>query len=142
MSDKSNPVPLTQNEDFIAEHHAGEMDMSSLYDKQFIVAVSTGDRNKCKHLASTICGPFDFVTMVEVVGKMYRDNQHHAKATILQPEYGIIAKFLDAGTTDYIEAHWEDIVFEATFEAAISQDKILKPGIIGDNELNNTREEE
>ncbi len=141
MTDQTNPVPLTQDENFIAEHHEGEMDMSSLYDKQFVVAVNQGDRNKCKHLSSTLCGPFDFVGMVEVVGKMYADHQHHAKATILQPEYGKLAKFLDAGTTDYIEAHWEDIVFEATFESAIAQDKPLKPGVIGEKELEDAEEE-
>jgi len=144
MSANSDPnvqLPVTQADDFVAEFHEGEMDLSELYEKQFIVAVSTGDRNKCKHLASTLTGPYDFVEMVEMVGTMYRDHQHHAKVTILHKEYGKRASFLDAGTTDYLEAHWENIVFEASFETALSADKPLKAGIIEDKELEDAEEE-
>jgi len=132
MSDQN--LPVTQSEDFIAELEGGNMDLSPLYDKSFIVAVSTGDRNKCKLLASTLRGPYDFPQMVEQVGKMYADNQHHAKVTILHKEEKKRASFLDAGTTDYIEAHWENIVFEATFETILGEEKTLKAGIITDEE--------
>ena len=140
-SDPNVQIPVTQSEDFVAEFHDGDMDLSMLYDKSFVVAVSTGDRNKCKHLASTLTGPYDFTEMVEIVGQMYRDHQHHAKVTILHKEYGRRASFLDAGTTDYIEAHWENIVFEATFESALVDNKKLKAGIIEDKELDDVEEE-
>ena len=126
MSDK----PVTQSEDFIAELEQGKMDFRDLYDKQFIVAVSTGDRNACKLLASTIHGPFDFAEMVEAVGTMYRDEQHHAKVTILDKKLGFRAKFLDEGTTDMIESDWENIIFEVTFESELAVDKPIKAGIL------------
>ena len=71
-SDPNVQIPVTQAEDFVAEFHEGEMDLSELYDKQFVVAVSTGDRNKCKHLASTLTGPYDFVEMVDLVADLVR----------------------------------------------------------------------
>lgn len=131
--DKNLPVPLTQSEDFVAEFHDKEMDLSVLHDKNFIVAVNTGDRNKCKLLASTLTGPYNFTEMVELVGQMYRDHQHHAKVTLLHKEYGKRASFLDAGTTDYLEAHWENVIFESTFESELYADRPLKPGIVEDN---------
>jgi len=127
-------LPVTQQEDFIAELEEGNMDLSALYDKSFVVAVNTGDRNRCKLLASTLRGPYDFTEMVEQVGKMYRDNQHHAKVTILHREENKRASFLDAGTTDYIEAHWENIVFESAFESALNQERTIKAGVITEEE--------
>lgn len=128
-------LPVTQKDDFIADFHDGkDMDFSELEDKQFIVAVSTGERNSPKILASTMCGPYDFLSMVETVGKVYVDHQHHCKAYILQPVYGKRAKMLDAGTIDFIEAHYESIIFDHTFIDAISQDKPLKAGLIESDE--------
>ena len=79
-------TPITQSDKFIAELHNGEMDLSKLYDKLFIVAVSTGDRNRCKLLASTIKGPFDFCQMAERVGQMWEKEKHHPKVVIITQE--------------------------------------------------------
>jgi hypothetical protein len=128
MSDQN--LPVTQSDDFIADLEAGNMDLSSLYDESFVVAVSTGDRNKCKLLASTLRGPYDFCTMVEQVGMMWVNHQHHAKITILHKEEGKRASFLDAGTTDYIEANYQDIAFEVSFESILDEERPIKAGVI------------
>ena len=118
------------SKDFIAELHEGEMDLSELYDKSFIVGVNTGERDKCKMLCSTIKGPYDFSNMVERVGKMYTEHQHHAKVIILTTNENELNQFLDEDTTDYLEAHWENIVFEATFESQLTNNKTMKAKIL------------
>lgn len=100
------------SENFIAE--CENMDLSDLLDKQYIVSVSTGDRNQCKLLASTIHGPYDFLGMVEAVGTMWEKHQHHAKVTVLSPDPSVVTVFLDEDTTDYIEAKWQTIITNAT----------------------------
>lgn len=88
------------------------MDLTKLRDKLFIVAVSSGDRNKCKLLASTIHGPYKFAEMAEQVGLMWETQQHHAKVTVLDPDPNKRTQFLDEETTDYIEAKWHDILVD------------------------------
>lgn len=113
---KTIAKPITQSEEFCAELHAGGMDFSHLYDKQFIVAVNTGDRNRQKLLASTIRGPFDFYEMAEAVGAMWEREQHHAKVYALTKDFNETPSFLDEGTIDYLEANWEDIVANGILE--------------------------
>jgi hypothetical protein len=126
--------PITQDEDFCAELVDGVMDFSSINKEQFIVAVNTGDRNKQLLLASTIRGPFDFFEMVENVGKMWENEQHHAKVYILTKDYTKVPAFLDGGTIDYIEANYEDIIFSGIIEAELTEDQVIIPaGIIGSN---------
>ena len=55
----------TQESDYCADLDDRKIDFSKLIDKTFLVAVSTGDRNKPKILASTMRGPFDFFEMCE-----------------------------------------------------------------------------
>lgn len=126
-------TPVTQKDDFIADFHEGEMDMSKLKGEQFVVAVNTGDRNKCKLLASTLRGPYDFFEMVEQVGYMHKEELHHAKVTMLSTDYAKSVQFLDSGTIDYLEAHWKNIISEGILEAAIS-DFTIEPGLLSDNE--------
>lgn len=130
MTDK----PVTQKDDFIADFHEGEMDMGKLQDKQFIVAVNTGDRNKCKLLASTIKGPFDFYEMAEQVGYMHAEELHHAKVVILDTDPKKPSDYLDSGTIDYIEAHWKNLISEGILETAI-RDFTMEPGILSESEL-------
>lgn len=130
MSDQ----PVTQKDDFIADFHEGEMDMSKLQDKQFVVAVNTGNRNECKLLASTLRGPYDFYEMIENVGYMHEEELHHAKVTILSTNPKEPVQFLDLGTIDYIEAHWKNIISEGILEAAI-RDFTMEPGLLSENEL-------
>jgi hypothetical protein len=134
MSDE-NELPTTQRDDFIADLEGGKMDLSSLYKELFLVSVSTGDRNKCKLLASTIKGPFSFVEMCEEVGRMYNDEMHHAKITILDRNRTRLTAFLDSGTTDYIEAHGIDIAMEVAMDLVLTgEEKTLTPGILTQNE--------
>lgn len=115
-------VPLTQDPDYCAELDGRTMDFSQIQDKQFIVAVHTGDRNKPKLLASTIHGPYDFYEMIEQVGSMYATEQHHAKVFVLEKDVKKAPIFLDEGTIDYIEANWQDILTTGLLEDALLGD--------------------
>lgn len=119
---KAVAAPVTQDEDYCAELDGRKMDFSYLRGHQYIVAVNTGPRDKPKLLASTMRGPFDFVEMVEAVGSMYEREQHHAKVYVLERAFDKGIFFLDEGTMDYIEAYWQDIIFEEELESVISED--------------------
>lgn len=123
-ADESQAVakPLTQTEDFCADLMEGTMDFSGILDGQFLVAVSTGDRNKPPLLASTMRGPFEFYEMVEAVGCMYEREQHHAMVYVLTTDFDKSSSFLDEGTIDYLEANWEDMVASGILEAALYDD--------------------
>lgn len=113
---------VTQDPDYCAELDGRKMDFSNLVDKTFLVAVSTGDRNKPKLLASTMRGPFDFYEMVEAVGYMYKREQHHAKVFVLERSFEKGTFFLDEGTIDYMEANWEEIVSTGILEQELFGD--------------------
>lgn len=126
--------PITQEEDYCAELDGRRMDLEKLRGHNYLVAVSTGPRNKPKLLASTMRGPFGFTEMVEAVGSMYEREQHHAKVFKLESSFEEPIFFLDEGTIDYIEAHWQDILIEEELEAAIfgdEEDGIIEAGLIG-----------
>src|ERR1035437_6544564 len=89
---QNDDLPVKSGEDFIGEIEV--MDLSKLKDLTFIVSVSAGDRNKCKVLASTIHGPYNFYEMCEEVGSMWKEHQHHAKATVLGKDSKKTPKFL------------------------------------------------
>ena len=139
--------PITQEEDYCAELDGRKIDFEKLRGHQYLVAVSTGPRNKPKLLASTIRGPFDFSKMVEAVGSMYEREQHHAKVYKLEESFEKPIFFLDEGTIDYIEANWQDILIEEELEAAIFGDEdeeVIPAGVIGQdyNEENKDETEE
>lgn len=121
----------TADSGFVAEFH--RMDLSKLYDKQYLVAVNKGDRNKCLFLCNTVKGPYDFTGMVEAVSRMHKEHMHHAKVIILDKEENKGSRYLDAGTIDYIEANAMDIIFDATIGAAILEPTCLA-GVIEDLE--------
>lgn len=124
--------PITQEEDYCAELDGRKMNLEKLKGHQYMVAVSTGPRNKPKLLASTMRGPFDFSEMVETVGSMYEREQHHAKVYKLEKSFEKPIFFLDEGTVDYIEAYWQDILIEEELEAAIfDSEESIEAGIIG-----------
>lgn len=124
--------PITQQEDYCAELDGRRIDLSKLRDKEYLVAVSTGPRNKPKLLSSTIRGPFSFIEMVEAVGAMYEREQHHAKVLLLEKSFDKPIFYLDEGTVDYLEANWKDLLFEEELEAAIfgDEDDVIPAGII------------
>jgi hypothetical protein len=117
----NNNLPVKTGEDFIGEFEV--MDLSSLKDSMFVVAVSNGDRNKCKFLASTVHGPYTFFEMCEEVGMMFKEHQHHAKVTILSKDSTKAPKFLDENTIDYIEAKYVDIVTEGMLDGVFDETK-------------------
>lgn len=106
-------LPVTQKDDFIAAiYNSKDMDMSKLTDKQFIVAVSTGDRNRAAMLPSTIRGPYSFYEMVEQVGVMWDKERHHPKVTILSKDFNEPVQFIDSGTIEFIEMHYKDLIMD------------------------------
>lgn len=102
-------LPATQD-NFLAEVEV--MDLTPIKDKSFIVAVGTGDPNSVKFLCSTVHGPYDFVEMLQEVGDMWMEHQHHAKVIVLGKDSKKRVQMLDANTTDYIECHYADIITE------------------------------
>jgi len=120
MSNQNLPV-ATDTETFIAEFEV--MDLEKLKQKQFLVAVSAGDRNSPKVVASTIRGPYDFYEMIEQVGCMWRECAHHAKVIILDKDPKKAQERLDQNTTDYIEAHYDKLAVEGLLEGVFDADK-------------------
>ncbi len=122
---------------FIAEFEV--CDLTELKGKSFLVAVSTGGRDKGRFLATTARGPFDFDGMVEDVGTMWEKQQHHAKVVIMQTDRNTEFKFVDENTTAYIEAHWEKVLMDNIFENALeTQEFTCKAGLL---EANSKEEE-
>jgi len=128
-------TPVTQSDDFSAELDCDRMDFTALHDKQFACMVSTGDRNECKALCSTIHGPYDFFGMVEVVGKTWADHQHHMKPFILDKKLDHKAKWLDSGTVDYIESNFNQIILVGVLEKELfgdddEDDVVIEAGVV------------
>lgn len=110
--------PAQSDDTFIAEF--ANMDLEPLRDKTYLVSINTGDRNKGKFLTSQIHGPYDFLEMVEEVGYMWEQHQHHAKVIVCDKNRNNRVQYLDQKTTDYIEAHYPNIIAEGILEDAIA----------------------
>lgn len=119
MSNKN--LPVKKGDDFLGEFET--MDLSDLKDKQFLVAINTGDPNGPKFVCSSIRGPFSFTEMCQAVGLMWREHQHHAKVVICEKDMSKYPKYLDSNTVDYIEAKFEDIITDALLEGLLDADK-------------------
>lgn len=136
MSQNLN-LPVKTGDDFVGELET--MDLTELKGKEYMVAVSTGDRSKGQYLCSTIRGPYSFEEMVEAAGVMWRKEQHHAKVILCQKDRSAPPKLLDLNTIDYIEAHYEDIITESMLDGVFDADKdyTCRAGLIeGDNSDN------
>lgn len=99
-----------KKENFLAE--AEVMDLSKLKEKLFAVAVATGDLDGVKYLCTTLHGPYGFTDMLQEVGDMWTQHQHHAKVILLNKNQNERVEYLDANTVDYIECHYTDIIVE------------------------------
>ena len=121
QNSQTDELPVKDDENFLGEFEVMKLD--ELRDKQFIVAVGTGDPKLGQYLCSTIYGPYDFYEMIEEVGFMWKEHQHHARVYIANKQRDEANAFLDANTVDYIEAHWEDLVTEGLLDGAFDQDK-------------------
>lgn len=134
-------LPVRTDEDFLAEAEC--MDLSDLKDKTFIVAVSTGDRNKGRFLSTTVNGPYTFEEMCEEVGFMWEQHQHHAKAIILNKDRNKRSMFLDENTVDYIEAHYQDIIVESMLDGSLEKKEYTcRAGIVEDDGSEDPRKSE
>ena len=112
-------VPMTlpdpkEDDSFIAEFAV--MDLTPLKPHTYFVAVNAGDRNKGKFLTTTLRGPYDFLEMVQEVGFMYESQQHHAKVIIAEKDRMKPVKYLDFKTTDYLEAHYQNVIADSVLE--------------------------
>ena len=106
------------------------MNLDELRDQTFVVAISTGPRDKCNFICNTMRGPFDFYEMVEHVGRIYQEQQLHAKTAVLENDFDNGFHFLDECTMDYIEAKHEQIVMEALLEGVFDTDYTCKAGVV------------
>jgi hypothetical protein len=106
-------------DNFLAE--AAVMDLSPIREKQFMVAVATGQPDKVKFLCSTIHGPFNFTEMCQEVGEMWVNHQHHAKVILASKDSSKPVEILDENTTDYIECHYTDIITEEMLGGAFDE---------------------
>ena len=127
-----------KKDNFLAEVEV--MDLSPVKDKQFLVAVATGDPSGPKFLCSTIHGPYDFTSMVQEVGDMWNTHQHHAKVIICEQDGTKQVKMLDENTVDYIECHATDIITEAMLGGAFdAKEFTCQAGLIVEEESTDPR---
>ena len=95
--------------------HTEVMDISSLKGKNFIVGISSGDRDKVGIVSSTIRGPYNFLEMIDAVSHMWISRMDHAKVIVLEKEVKTNTKWLDAKTVDYLIEKGADIALEEIF---------------------------
>jgi|SRR5579884_1932498 hypothetical protein len=110
-----------KKENFLAEVEV--MDLSKIKNEKFLVAVSTGDPDSVKFLSSTVHGPYDFTEMLQEVGSMWQEHQHHAKVVVLDKNPKNEVRILDGNTVDYIECHYNDLITEEMLAGAFDTPK-------------------
>jgi hypothetical protein len=126
----SDNLPV-KKENFLAEVEV--MDLTSIKDKAFVVAIATGDPEGVKFLCSTPHGPYTFTEMVQEVGDMWVQHQHHAKVIILDKDSTKRVQMLDANTVDYIECHSTDIITEEMLGGAFDNKEFTcRAGLVHD----------
>lgn len=140
MSNIATDLPVKEDDDFIAEFET--MSLENLKDKTFLVAVNRSDRNGPKFVCSSLYGPYDFYEMVEQVGCMWRNHQHHAKVIICSKDPSKAQERLDQNTTDYIECHYDKIVVEGLLEGVFDKEYTCKANIIDHTDEEDPRKTE
>jgi hypothetical protein len=88
-------------------------DISSLRDKTFVVAVSTGPRDKTALLPTTIRGPFDFLEMLDFVGVTWSKDLNRSRVASVSKLTPPV--FLNDDDVDYILENYVDIILSETF---------------------------
>lgn len=106
----SNDDLSVDKENFLAEVEV--MDLTDYKDKLFVVAIGTGSPEAVKFLSSTVHGPYTFVEMLDEVGSMWKEHQHHAKVVVLDKDPTKKTQILHPNVVDYIECHYIDLVTE------------------------------
>ena len=110
-------LPVGNPDTFLGECEVMQLD--ELKDKMFIVAINSGERSNGKLICETIHGPYDFIEMIEEVGIMWKEYQHHAACYILSKDAKQPPQWLDECTCDYIEAKYVDIITAAFMEGVL-----------------------
>jgi hypothetical protein len=133
-----NQLPV-KKDNFLAEVET--MDLSAIKDKQFMVAISSGNPDSVKFLCSSVHGPYDFTEMVQEVCDMWNTHQHHAKVIILGKDVTKQVEMLDGNTVDYIECHATDIITEAMLAGAFDTEKefTCRAGIVSEEKSTDPR---
>lgn len=130
-----------KKENFLAE--AEVMDLSKIKDKAFAVAVSTGDPDGVKYLCTTLHGPFGFTEMLQEVGEMWVNHQHHAKVILMSKKQDEKIVYLDANTVDYIECHYSDIIVEEMLGGAFDNKEFTcQAGLVTEEESTDPRQKQ
>lgn len=119
---QSDNLPVKKGDDFIGEFEV--MDLTKIKNKQFFIGVAQGEREKGKMLSTTIKGPYTFYEMLEEVGVMYKEHQHHAAVYFANKDRNQKNEFLDRNTVDYIEANWEQLITEGLLSGAFDGDDV------------------
>lgn len=99
-----NPNEIKDNKPF---------DILNLRDKTFVVAVSTGPRDKTALLPTTIRGPFDFLEMLDFVGITWSKDLNRSRVASVSKQNPPI--FLNDNDIDYIIDNYVDIILNETF---------------------------
>ncbi len=110
MTEAIEELEVGNPDTFLGEFE--QMDLSELKDKMFMVAISSGNPEKCKYIPESLHGPYGFYEMTEQVEQMWKQCQHHAKVIITSKAMGRPPQFLDACTVDYLEAKGGQIITE------------------------------
>lgn len=139
-----NTLTTGDPEEFIGELE--EMDLSEIIDEEslFMVAQQTGDPRGPRYVPSTIRGPYNFYEMAEEVGRMWKDEQVHAKVIYCERDRELPMRWLDECTIDFIEARWEDIVTEGFLGGAFDEDieYTCKAGIVSEKDYEELMKEQ
>jgi len=125
-----------KKDNFLAEVET--MDLSKLRDKQFLVAISTGPRDGVKLLASSLHGPYDYIEMLQEVGTMWNDFQHHARVVVCDKVSKNKVVTLDENTTDYIECHYNDLIMDEMI-SNFDKDYTCQAGLFSEEESSDPR---
>ena len=128
-----NTLPTGNKDDFVGEFE--EMNLEELKDKQFLLAVGTGDPTKSQVLGSTISGPFNFIDMVNHVGELFAQNTYTAKVFLAKNNPLSGSTMLDPCVIDFIQAKYEDILFDAVLDGTIDKEYTCKAGFVEVDDL-------
>lgn len=126
-----------KKDNFLAEVES--MDLSKIKEEKFLVAVSTGKPEGVKFLSSTVHGPYDFTEMLQEVGTMWNDFQHHARVVVLDKNPKNKVKTLDENTLDYIECHYNDIITEEMLNGMFDKEFTCQAGFNIEEESSDPR---
>jgi hypothetical protein len=127
----------TNKENFLAEIEV--MDLTPIKDKQFMVAVGTGAPDKVRFLCTTVHGPYSFVEMLQEVGDMWQNHQHHAKVIVLEKDSSKKVEILEPNTVDYIECHYVDLITEEMLGGVFDKKYTCRAGVVGEEHSSDPR---